>query len=211
MTHTSTEQERQAPIKIHPGDDMHLTLLMAPHNLNLVTGQDRQHLLAFGRAAFEAGQYATKDNMLLAVMAENEQLKAQLAAAQQGVHPFGYVNTQTGQFFKDVEPCRKNNEGHWRTVYANHAAQELDAETQRNADIGAAIQRACKELPAGAEIQIYLERGAGAVHMTDWDGNEFDHFDEDHEDFACRINAATDGAIAAEQVAAHVKQGGAAS
>lgn len=92
--------------KMTPGDDMHLTLLMAPHNLNLVTGQDRQHLLAFGRAAFEAGQkcqgysvppnglhqiaepghsmsqYANKDDMLKAVMAENEQLRAQLAAAQ---------------------------------------------------------------------------------------------------------------------------------
>lgn len=33
--------------------------------------------------------------------------------------PFGYVNTQTGQFFKDVEPSRKGNEGHWRTVYLN--------------------------------------------------------------------------------------------
>lgn len=95
--------------KMTPGDDMHLTLLMAPHNLNLVAGQDRQHLLAFGRAAFEAGQkcqgcsvppnglhqiaepshsmsqYASKDDMLKAVMAENEQLKALLAAAQQGV------------------------------------------------------------------------------------------------------------------------------
>lgn len=95
--------------KMTPGDDMHLTLLMAPHNLNLVTGQDRQHLLAFGRAAFEAGQkcqgcsvppnglhqiaepshsmsqYASKDDMLKVVMAENEQLRAQLAAAQQGV------------------------------------------------------------------------------------------------------------------------------
>lgn len=99
--------------KMTPGDDMHLTLLMAPHNLNLVTGQDRQHLLAFGRAAFEAGQkcqgcdvpkdgvyqisepshsmsqYASKDDMLKAVMAENEQLRAQLAAAQQGVLPEG--------------------------------------------------------------------------------------------------------------------------
>lgn len=74
----------QAPSKkMAPGDDMHLTLLMAPHNLNLVTGQDRQHLLAFGRAAFEAGQYATKDNMLLAVMTENERLNAQLATASQ--------------------------------------------------------------------------------------------------------------------------------
>lgn len=179
--------------KMTPGDDMHLTLLMAPHNLNLVTGQDRQHLLAFGRAAFEAGQkcqgcsvpqnglhqiaepshsmsqYASKDDMLKAVMAENEQLRAQLAAAQpvfshmelradgsmgagravavdtmgrempsynpiaaaqQGVQPFGYVNTQTGQFFKDVEPCRQNNEGHWRTVYTHPTTQGMSAQVR---------------------------------------------------------------------------------
>lgn len=36
--------------------------------------------------------------------------------------PFGYVNTYTGQFFKDVEPSRKNNEGHWVTVYAEPQA-----------------------------------------------------------------------------------------
>ena len=96
-------------IKMTPGDDTHLTLLMAPVSLNLVTGQDREHLLAYGRAAFEAGQkcqgcdvpkdgvyqisepshsmsqYASKDDMLKAVMAENEQLRAQLAAVQQGV------------------------------------------------------------------------------------------------------------------------------
>lgn len=61
--------DQAPPKKMAPGDDMHLTLLMAPHNLNLVTGQDRQHLLAFGRAAFEAGKAA--------------------AAAQQGVQPEG--------------------------------------------------------------------------------------------------------------------------
>ncbi|WP_287917187.1 hypothetical protein [Comamonas sp.] len=42
--------------KIIPGSELHLTLLMAPQGLNLVTGQDREHLLAYGRAAFEAGQ-----------------------------------------------------------------------------------------------------------------------------------------------------------
>ncbi|UUC95448.1 hypothetical protein [Comamonas sp. C11] len=44
------------PIKMTPGDELHLTALMAPFSLNLVTGQDRQHLLGFGRAAFEAGK-----------------------------------------------------------------------------------------------------------------------------------------------------------
>ena len=42
--------------KMIPGDELHLTMLMAPYSLNLVTGQDRQDLLAFGRAAFEAGK-----------------------------------------------------------------------------------------------------------------------------------------------------------
>lgn len=89
-----------------------------------------------------------------------------------------------------------------------HPAQQgVDPIEQRQLAIGQAVERACKELPEGAEIQIYLERGAGTVHMTDWDGNEFDHFDEAHNDFACRINAATDGAIAAEKVAAQAKQG----
>ena len=44
------------PIKMTPGDELHLTALMAPFSLNLVTGQDRQHLLGYGRAAFEAGK-----------------------------------------------------------------------------------------------------------------------------------------------------------
>lgn len=42
--------------KMIPGDELHLTMLMAPYSLNLVTGQDRQHLLAYGRAAFDAGK-----------------------------------------------------------------------------------------------------------------------------------------------------------
>ena len=44
------------PIKMTPGDDLHLTLLMAPQCLNLVDGQLREQLLGYGRAAFEAGK-----------------------------------------------------------------------------------------------------------------------------------------------------------
>jgi len=42
----------------------------------------------------------------------------------QAQEPFGYVNTHTGQFFKDVESSRRNNEGHWRTVYTHPAPQQ---------------------------------------------------------------------------------------
>ena len=43
------------PIKMTPGDDTHLSLLMAPHSLNLAVGQLREQLLGYGRAAFVAG------------------------------------------------------------------------------------------------------------------------------------------------------------
>lgn len=43
-----------------------------------------------------------------------------------GLEPFGYVNTHTGQFFREVEQSRKNNQGHWRTVYT--ATDPADAE-----------------------------------------------------------------------------------
>jgi hypothetical protein len=42
--------------KMIPGDDLYLSCLMAPYGLNFVMGEDRQHLLAYGRAAFAAGQ-----------------------------------------------------------------------------------------------------------------------------------------------------------
>lgn len=37
-----------------PGSEYHLTLLMAPHQLHAVVGQDRQHLLAFARDVWAA-------------------------------------------------------------------------------------------------------------------------------------------------------------
>ena len=43
-----------ATTKLQPGDDKHLTLLMAPFNLNFFVGQDREDLLAFGRAVWAA-------------------------------------------------------------------------------------------------------------------------------------------------------------
>lgn len=50
---------------------------------------------------------------------KSQELRTALEAALKPCEPFGYVNTHTGQFFKDVEDCRKNNEGHWRTVYTD--------------------------------------------------------------------------------------------
>lgn len=58
--------------KMIPGDELHLTMLMAPYSLNLVTGQDRQDLLAFGRAAFDAGKNAGQATPCLHHIAEPE-------------------------------------------------------------------------------------------------------------------------------------------
>lgn len=41
--------------KIQPGGDLHLTVLMARHSLNFVTGTERAALLAYGRDVFTAG------------------------------------------------------------------------------------------------------------------------------------------------------------
>lgn len=113
--------DQAPPKKMTPGDDMHLTLLMAPHNLNLVTGQDRQHLLAFGRAAFEAGKAA--------------------AAAQQGVQPVAtryrfIINGKTLEWRPgDVEMmdnphlliAQKRGEIEMQPLYTHPTTQGLDA------------------------------------------------------------------------------------
>lgn len=43
-----------ATSKMTPGDDKHLTLLMAPFNLNFFVGKDREDLLAYGRTVWAA-------------------------------------------------------------------------------------------------------------------------------------------------------------
>ncbi|WP_304350801.1 hypothetical protein [Comamonas testosteroni] len=43
-----------ATTKMTPGDDKHLTLLMAPFNLNFFVGKDREDLLAYGRSVWAA-------------------------------------------------------------------------------------------------------------------------------------------------------------
>lgn len=45
---------KPTPVKMTPGDELHLTLLMAPWHLNLVVGEDREHLLAYARAVWDA-------------------------------------------------------------------------------------------------------------------------------------------------------------
>ena len=43
-------------LKVEPGSDLHLTFLMAPHSLNLVVGEDRAALLAWGRDVWTASR-----------------------------------------------------------------------------------------------------------------------------------------------------------
>lgn len=76
-------------------------------------------------------QYASKDDMLKAVMAENEGLKAQLAAAQQGV-PIGYIHPQNISRLERGEPVavRKNGwdgEPNQMAVYATQSAKQEDS------------------------------------------------------------------------------------
>lgn len=88
---------------------------------------------------------------------------------------------------------------------ASSEQQAAQQDAERDLSIGRAVQRACADLPEGSEVVIHLEKGAGTVYMTDWDGNEYDHFQSD-DGFGDVINQAVDGAIAAD--AARASNGG---
>ena len=49
-------------IKVEPGSDMHLTLMMAKYSLNFIVGKDRQDLLAWGRDIWNAAMTANVQN-----------------------------------------------------------------------------------------------------------------------------------------------------
>ena len=71
--------------KIQPGDDLHLTSLMAPHSLNFVTGADRAALLAYGRDVFAAA----RASQCLAQIEEPAQPVAEICSASHDDAQFG--------------------------------------------------------------------------------------------------------------------------
>lgn len=96
-----------------------------------------------------------------------------------------------------------------RRAPASSEQQAARQDEERDQEIGRAVQRACADLPEGCEVVIHLEKGAGTVYMTDWDGNEYDHFQSD-DGFGDVINQAVDGAITAD-AAARASNGGKAN
>jgi hypothetical protein len=69
-----------------------------------------------------------------------------------------------------------------------------NAALKRDAAVGAAIQRAAKELPYGWEVEICIEQGAGTVVLRDPDGN-LTAMDVDSDNrLAAEIDAAADAA-----------------
>ncbi|MBD9476458.1 hypothetical protein IB268_26340 [Achromobacter sp. ACM01] len=68
----------------------------------------------------------------------------------------------------------------------------------RGAAVGAAIERACAELPFGYSIEMFVEAGYGGARLVDPEDGEID-LDQDERDLAKEINAGIDAAIAAQQ------------
>ena len=52
----SPDKPDSRTLKVVAGDDIALTILMAPMSLNLVVGPDREALLAYGRAVWQASR-----------------------------------------------------------------------------------------------------------------------------------------------------------
>lgn len=135
------------------------------------------------------------------------QALAQLAAVQQGVQqaaPAMNVSQETIDFLKEsMQDCDDSA----RDVAISHDLEKILLAATHPTQQGLDIERACIDLPQGTELVVSLEKDAGTVTLFDSNGNEFDHFNEDCETFAERINTAIDGVIAAELVAAQAKQG----
>ncbi|WPQ34333.1 hypothetical protein [Achromobacter xylosoxidans] len=68
----------------------------------------------------------------------------------------------------------------------------------RDAAVGAAIGRACAELPFGYSIELSLEGGYGGARLIDPEDRETE-LDQDERDLAKEINAAIDAALAAQR------------
>ncbi len=113
------------PRRMTSGDDMHLTLLMTPHGLNFVTGQDRQHLLAFGRAAFEAGK--------VAAAAQQGAQDAEPAAWVATFKPEGLLalHSVVGANLEELKQSVPGNSV-FRPLYTHPSAQGLDAQQLHN-------------------------------------------------------------------------------
>lgn len=52
------ERARRPTVKIEPGSEMHMIGIMSQWHLNFVVGRDREHLVVYGQAAYQAGRDA---------------------------------------------------------------------------------------------------------------------------------------------------------
>ncbi|WP_287915708.1 hypothetical protein [Comamonas sp.] len=136
------------PIQMTPGDDLHLTLLMAPLSLNFVTGQDREHLLAFGRAAFEAGQ---SSKCLHQIAEPSANLASELAdMLERSITGLGH--------YRNTERWSEADEEH-----INECNALLERFNSSDDEHEAAPQAVQAAVPSDAEIDA-------AIQAFDWEG-----------------------------------------
>lgn len=85
------ERARRPTIKIEPGSEMHMIGIMSQWHLNFVVGRDREHLVAYGQAAYQAGRKAGLSEGFDAGFAESGE-------GWNGEHP---TNLQTYPAYQD--------------------------------------------------------------------------------------------------------------
>lgn len=106
---------------MQPGDDLHLSLLMAPHGLNLVVGQDRVRLLAYARDVWNAAQRAAAAPQAVQAAAPTDDELVQMWIAAGG--EFFGPKTPTGSM-----PESKLFPFLRKLAATQPAAQEVDAQ-----------------------------------------------------------------------------------
>ncbi|SQG75733.1 hypothetical protein [Achromobacter xylosoxidans] len=135
-------------------------------------------------AGMEQGQANAKDNAAIHTRAQEYGAPAEVAQRiEQYIGRYGREDTATLLLYEAMNALRR------------HAPAAGDA---RDAAVGAAIGRACAELPFGYSIELSLEGGYGGARLIDPEDRETE-LDQDERDLATEINAGIDAAIAAQQ------------
>lgn len=108
------------------------------------------------------------------------------------------ANTTIAALRDEVERLRKDAD-HFFQLSGKYLEQKNEAEARAealrvDAELGAAIQRAAKDLPEDWMLQIEVGQGSGTVRLIDYTGEEFKLPEWHGDTFAGEVNAAIDAA-----------------
>lgn len=101
-------------------------------------------------------------------------------------------------FISEIESAARKEDKRLRSMLSAAQPAKVEDDVARDAAIGAAVERAARDLPFGYDIRIEIERDAGTVSLYGPDCEEI-RLDFDGDTFAGEINTAVYTALTIHQ------------